>query len=155
MTKGDSSSNPERYMSVTWTTDDEHLLKATRGDPASQAIWEAYAMLLAIITWIPHFPLGRCKLQLRGDALGVLQAVLARRAKCPQINRIIAETQLALGSTMYDLFASHIWSEHNDIADDLSRLNEGASVPDKCAEAVCDEVHRPTWTFLTSSLDMA
>ena len=108
-------------------------------------------MVLALATWISFFPVGRCKLQLRGDAQGVLQSVLARRAKCPQINMIIAETQLILGSTMYDLYAAHVWSEHNDVADGLSRLYEGAKVPDECAEAICDDVARPVWAFLGSS----
>ena len=145
---------PDRYVTMTWTSADEKLLAAQRGDPASQAIWEAYAMLLALIVWVPHLPQGRCKLQLRGDAQGVLQSVLVRRAKCPQINKIIAETQLALGATMYDLYAAHVWSEHNEVADCLSRLNEGAEVPDVCAGAICDEVVRPTWAFLGNSDDI-
>ena len=145
-----TAENPERYLAVTWTADDEKLLGTLRGDPASQAIWEAYAMVLALATWMPFLPKGRCKLELRGDAQGVLQSVLARRAKCPQINKIIAETQLILGSTMYDLYAAHVWSEHNDVADCLSRLDEGAQVPDECAKATRDEVIRPVWAFLGS-----
>ena len=148
---GDSAVLRERYLTATWTSEDEKLLDARCGDPASQAIWEAYAMVLALATWAPYLPNGRCKLQLRGDAQGVLQSVLARRAKCPQINKIIAETQLILGATMYDLYAAHVWSEHNDVADSLSRLNEGATVPDECAEAICDVVAPPVWAFLGSS----
>ena len=104
--------------------------------------------MLAISTWIESLPLARCRLELRGDAQGVLQAILARRGKCATINRIIAEIQLLLGESMYDIYAAHVWSEDNDRADKLSRVPEGAAIPRDCSKVVFSPVVRRPWTFL-------
>ena len=85
----------EYYMHVTWNSRDEKRLSAKRGDPASQAIWEAFMMLLALSTWVGMLPAGRVAIEFRGDAKGVLQSVMARRAKSLVLNLIIAEAQLS------------------------------------------------------------
>ena len=120
------------YLHVEWTSADEAALGAWRGDAGSQAIWEAYALLIAVNTWRDALVQMYGTIELRGDAQGVLQAVLARRARCPAVNLVVAEVQLVLGASMHDVFAAHVWSEDNDVADDLSRLAEGAALPPAC-----------------------
>ena len=87
-------------------------------------------------------------LELRGDAQGVLQAVLARRARCPSVNLIVAEIQLVLGASMFDMFAAQVWSEDNDVADALSRLAEGAVMPLACRTAQAWPAARNVWRFI-------
>ena len=120
---------PTRYMATAWSEEDEKLLRARRGDPGSQAVWETYALLLAIEAWACLLSRRFGTLELRGDAQGVLQAILKRRAKSPIINLLVAEIQLCLAASMFDIFGAHVWSEDNGWADDLSRLEEGATLP--------------------------
>ena len=47
------------------------------------------------------------RLIFRGDAQGVLQRVVFRRAKLPQRNPIVSEIALTLGGTMHDVLGSH------------------------------------------------
>ena len=125
------------------------MLKVAIGDPAGQAIWEAYMALVAIHSFSRQVQEHPGTLQLIGDAEGVLKAVLARRARCPVINKIIMEIQLILGQSMADLFASHIWSEENEVADQLSRTAEGALLPPECETAREFRAVRPSFSFLT------
>ena len=106
-------------------------------------------MLIAISTWASSMPLVRTSLNLRGDALGVLQVVMARRAKSPVINKIIAEIQLLLGGTMFDLYLADVWSEKNEVADKLSRVPQGEEVPECCTGEPSPAIRRQ-WKFLQS-----
>ena len=60
---------PDAFVTTEWTSEDEELLGTRRGDPAHQATWEAFMVLLAI----RHFvvPGVRGRIVLVGDALGV------------------------------------------------------------------------------------
>ena len=42
---------PWAYFAVTWTHEDEMFASATIGDCASQARWEFYMLLVAVLTW--------------------------------------------------------------------------------------------------------
>ena len=148
----DTKNTIDHWWACAWTEDDETLLGAKLGDAGSQAVWEGYALLLAISTWQDKLENLRCTIELRGDALGVLQAVLARRGCCPEVNLIVAEIQLLLGRSMHDLFAIHIWSEDNTLADQLSRIPEGASIPDECPESRRHQVKRRRWCSLRHSI---
>jgi hypothetical protein len=146
-----SSEQPSQYMTTAWNAEDEKLLGATRGDPASQAVWETYALLLAVDAWASVLTDHSGTLEFRGDAQGILQAVLKRRARSPVINLLIAELQLCLGRTMFDMYASHVWSEDNELADDLSRLGEGAVLPASFADIDQTIIIRHSWKFLSQS----
>ena len=136
------------FLHVTWTLEDERVLSARRGDPAFQATWEIYALLIAISTWQNLLASKHGPLQLQGDAQGVLQAVLQRRARAPTINFIIAEIQLLLGPSMMDLFAAHFWSEENWCADALSRISEGAQIPESLKDFKRWSPRRRCWKFV-------
>jgi len=139
-------------MTVQWTADDEALLRAKRGDPGSQATWETYALLLAVEAWASVLARRFGTLELRGDAQGILQAVLKKRARSPIINILVAELQLCLASSMFDIFGSHVWSEDNEWADDLSRLGEGATLPPVFEDILKTNIYTEKnnkWKFLT------
>ena len=87
-------------------------------------------------------------LHLIGDAEGVLRAVVKRKAKCPALNLIMAEISLTLSQTPWELEAAHIWSEENAIADALSRICQGAALPEEVAEAEFDPVRKQPLTFV-------
>ena len=138
------------YLFTRWTSLDEELLNVRVGDPAAQAIWEAFSLLIAINTWKHVLAQRSGTLELRGDAEGVLKAVLQRRAKAPVVNLIVAEMQLVLGQTMFDMFAAHVWSEENVVADLLSRQAEGAPFPDQLLSAAKWNAKRGPWALLGS-----
>ena len=137
-----------QYCSTTWSEADAVALSANVGDCASQAVWECYMLLLAVTTWQQTLIDVSGSMQVIGDAEGVLKAVLARRAKAPTINKLVMEIQLVLGPSMQDIYATHIWSEDNEIADMLSRRSEGAELPSSCSTASEAAVVRPRLRFL-------
>ena len=105
-------------------------------------------LLLACATWHEELTYQAGELRLTGDAEGVLRAVLSRRSKSPIINLIIMELQHVLGQTMHDIYAVHVWSKDNHVADALSRLNEGYEMPPECLGKHHKDVVRPRWRFL-------
>ena len=44
---------PVAFVVTKWTEEDEELLGTQRGDPAHQATWEAFIVLLAIRCFVP------------------------------------------------------------------------------------------------------
>ena len=117
------------YVAVQWTASEAKMLGASRAWAGDQPVWEAYMLLVAISTWLEVIVGAGVRLHFRGDAQGVLQGVIARRAKQPVLNAIIGEIQLLLGRSTHDLQATHIWAERNEMADALSRLGQGAALP--------------------------
>ena len=122
------------YMHCAWEDADRQALGAWGKEAKDQPLWEAYMLLIAVAEWTPLLHDGVGKLAIRGDAQGVLQAAIKGRAKLPLLNSIIAEIQLNLAKTKFDLYAVHIWSERNELCDQLSRVMEGASIPEVCAQ---------------------
>ena len=109
-------------------------------------------LLVALEEWKGKFHEGIGKLSIVGDAQGVLQAAIKGRAKLPKLNEVIAEIQLQLSHTKYDLTATHIWSEKNAVCDQLSRLSEGASLPEECLRwRRSPRLHRGQWQLLGKS----
>ena len=136
------------YYTV-WDATDEIATGALKEDPGSQPLWEAYALLLAITTWATFIKDAEGQLGLRGDASGVLQSVVRRKARHPLLNAIVIEAQLELGVGMSDLTAAHYWSEDNGVADDLSRVGEGSAIPQVLQGIVPSRpVRRQPWAFL-------
>ena len=92
-------------------------------------------LLLAILTWLPWLRRHTGPVVYKGDAKGVLQGVLANKARSPRLNLIVAEVSLGLCDTHHCLAAQHLWSERNVVCDKLSRLHEGAELPDEVSHA--------------------
>ena len=108
--------------------------------------------LVVIRTWLEVIVELGARVLFRGDAQGVLQGVIARRAKQPVLNAIIGEIQLLLGRSTLGLQAAHIWAERNEMADALSRLGQGAALPTALRErGRAVPVVRREWQLLGSS----
>ena len=136
------------YLSSVWSEEDRTLLGTTAGDPAAQALWEAYALLVAVCTWEYRIRQSLGRLTLRGEAGGVLQAVACNRARDPRLNFFVAETNSVLGPTMHELSAVPWWSEQNHLCDLLSRCHaELHSLPALRAAAQVTP-KRATWRLL-------
>ena len=149
---GNSTSTLDAWLAVGWTQLDHDTLKANREDPSFQADWEAYAMLLALWTWREQLAPCRGKLVLWGDALGVLQATIRRRARNPRINLILVEAQLVMGYLGGELAAAHWWSERNVVCDELSRLDQDGSIPAMLHGVPRTEVLHRKWRILGSDV---
>ena len=54
------------YLRAKWSDQGAKALYANFTDPAYQAVWEAYAMLIALATWEAQFR-DPCTVTLRGD----------------------------------------------------------------------------------------
>ena len=129
----DIGGKTQRWMSCTWSRKDWNYLGVDEENPKFQPLWEAYMLLIAIETWVHLFDDNVGKLVVKGDAQGVLQGAIKGRGKMAKLNVIIAEMQLLLAATRFDLTAVHIWSERNEACDSLSRLAQGATFPKECA----------------------
>ena len=101
------------HWSVKWSPEDETLLEAHIGDCASQARWEAYALLKAVRVWRPILRVSDSQLAFCGDALGVLHDAVSFKARDPMLNRIMAELALQIAPLGLSVSAIHTWSECN------------------------------------------
>lgn len=113
----------KNWMAVVWETDTLNRFKAVLGDPAHQTLWESLMLLLALMAWAE--PQAGLAMRVRGDNVGALTCALRLRGR-GQINAVAIE--LAWRKAIYGwcIVPSHLPSEHNELADALSKL---AAVP--------------------------
>ena len=140
---------PDAFVTTEWTSEDEELLGTRRGDPAHQATWEAFMVLLAI----RHFvvPGVRGRIVLVGDALGVWFGMVKFCARAGKINEIAKEVAMHLAPLGHELVGVHIWSEANTLADGLSRVAELGVMPEGLVNARHELLARrdaEVWKFL-------
>ena len=109
---------------VCWigTEQDKELLGTKWGDPAHQATWESFMVLLAIRHFVTADVRGR--IVLVGDALGVWFGMVRFCAQAKEINEIAKEVAMHLAPLDHEFEGVHIWSEMNTLADALSRVAE-------------------------------
>ena len=110
-------------------------------------------LLVAFATWEDALSRTVGLLHVQGDAQGVLQAAITRRARNAQLNLIIAEMQIYLGAAHHDMYATHFWAEDNELCDALSRLPEGAHIPEELSQVAWAEPVRAEWALLKPSGD--
>ena len=97
---------PVETFALVWTKDDERHLSARIGEPASQALWEAYMMLRCMWHWLRDEDQGFVRI--RGDAQGVLSALIKRSAASPLLNNVVKEVASHLALRHQTLEAIHI-----------------------------------------------
>ena len=118
---------PREYMALRWDEGHAEILGVGAGDVAGQATFEAYQMLEAVVMWVDKTTRG--KITLIGDAEGVLFGLTKLSAPSPIINDVAKEVALHLAPLGLALSGIHVWGEDNDLADALSRLQDGEAVP--------------------------
>ena len=106
-------------------------------------------MLLAFRQWAPSLAVTEGRVTVCGDALGVLHDAVKLRARDKRLNNIMAELALTIAPYGLELAALHIWSEWNDVCDELSRgtgLTNSALLRSKRVHPLADR-----FTFLRQS----
>ena len=93
------------------------------------ARWEAFCLLLAVRAWQQVIFASTGALVAMGDALGMLFGAVRFKSKDPGINLIFMEVALVFAPRGATIEAMHWWSEENEVADALSRLDDGAELP--------------------------
>ena len=80
-----------------------------------------------------------------GDALGILHDAQEFRAQDAVLNSIMAELALIIAPMGNDLRAIHLWTQRNGTCDALSRLTDGAAIPEILSTA--KQMSRPTLNY--------
>ena len=88
-----------RAAHIWLSTADYELVKASPGDSAGQAKFEALTLLISVTTWLPLLATMQGSLTFVGDALGILQHALKLRAKEPVLNGIMVGEKFDLRRT--------------------------------------------------------
>ena len=102
--------------------------KATKGDPAWQSEWEFLAVVVSFAVFV-HF-LGKAKVKVQTDNSANIAAAMKLSSPKPLMNALAGELSLRLEVLQGHLeFMEHIPGLMNVIADALSRLEAGKSLP--------------------------
>ena len=139
---------PTQYIAWKWKARHQEWAQAQLKDAASQAIWESLALVMAIETWKDVMLPTGSRWYLLGDALGVLQGATQFHSKDPAINKLFMELALIVVEAGREIHAEHLWSEKNNMADDLSRLHEGAKLPQQLWGVPRAKAKEPTWNII-------
>ena len=123
------------FWAGAWTDEELKLLQIKRGDPAGQARLEAFTLLHSVSTWRKILSTSSGSLAIMGDALGVLHDAQKFRARDSVLNAVMAELALIIAPMGHDLRAIHLWTQRNETCDALSRLTEGAAMPEVLSRA--------------------
>ena len=112
---------------------DLNLFGAVRGDPAWQSEWELYAVLVSVVVFSDIVK--DKKMALQTDNTATMRASMVLKSPTATMNAIASEIALRLDKNRitFDI-SEHIPGLLNYIADSLSRLSEGAKLPE-CLEA--------------------
>ena len=97
-------------------------------------------LLLALKVWVLIFK--RAKIVIINDASGVLVSIVRMRARARSVNEVCKETALVLAPFGYHLEGIHVYSEHNVLADTISRASSQAELPRAVANARREVVDR-------------
>ena len=119
---------PVSWIASPWSQEDLDIFGARIGDPAWQAEWELLAILVAIDTWLPLL-VGENACLVQSDALAALHSAARLAGRSASMNALAAEIALGIESAQVNLDAEHLRGALNFQCDALSRLDQGAVVP--------------------------
>ena len=115
----------EAYLTDALTSEDAKGLGFVIGSCKAQAIVETLALAVALRTWLPSWSAARAVVRARSDSQAALGALKKGASGSPAINRIVREIALDIALSKYGVdFVEHVRGKDNDVADDLSRLDE-------------------------------
>jgi len=115
-----SAGSPREYAEVKWLPCDAKKLGTKIGAPDGQTSWEYAVILLALVLWgFEHRSTG---LAILGDNLAALNGALHLRGK-GKLALITKEISWRKVRLAWKFSAGHLPSEHNALADSLSRLH--------------------------------
>ena len=110
----------KQHFSCQWTVKDASHLDIKIGEPAGQTFWEYATLLIGLEVWCGRFLTET--LAVLGDNTGSLQDALQLKGRGPllSLSRELSWRQARHG---WKFTVGHVPSEHNDLADALSRLH--------------------------------
>jgi len=121
---------PIAWIALDWSEEDLFFLQAQKGDPAWQAEWELFAVLIAVDTWLANLK-GQSTFLMQTDATAALFAAARLAGRTPAMNVLAVELAVRLESAQVGLAPEHLRGTLNVECDALSRLSQGAKVPDR------------------------
>jgi len=107
------------HASIAWTARDAKRFRVELGSPRGQTTWEYLVVLLALDLWADRFRASG--VALLGDNLAALNGAISLKGKS-ELNRITRELAWRKVRRGWHYACGHLPSEHNEIADALSRL---------------------------------
>jgi len=107
------------YVVLEWDLSMVPGLNVTPGLPKHQTFWEFLMVLVSLLCWADGFP--NEQLQILGDNTGALQTVLDMKGRGPML-AISRELSWRKARRKWEFRVGHLPSEHNGVADQLSRM---------------------------------
>jgi hypothetical protein len=131
-----------QYFSVVWSGDEAPHLPIWTHDCKHQTFWEFCTLLLTLVVWGDKYT--DHSLHLLGDNTGSLQNALDLKGRGPLL-AVAREISWRQARRKWSFTVGHIPSEHNDVADALSRVADpaGAHGWPRAALAGADAVTPP------------
>jgi len=112
--------HPVEFAELAWTTRDAKKLGTSIGAPDGQTSWEYLVILVALVLWgHEHRETG---VAILGDNLAALNGALHLRGR-GALTLITKELSWRKVRLSWKFAAGHLPSEHNHLADALSRLH--------------------------------
>ena len=121
------------WFATTWSSEKLSLVGVEPGQPRHRTFFELLTLLLALIQW-GDFAAKDAVLTLVGDNTGSLQEALSLKGK-GSLNLLSKELACRQAKHQWKFAVGHLATEANKIADALSRLPQGAPLPDEVARA--------------------
>ena len=122
------ANGPVAWWAQELQPEDFAFLQATPGDPAWQTEWEMLAIIVSLTSFSKF--IRHKAVSLLADNTGVLETTLKLRSSKPGMALLAAELVVTLKEMDSQIaFGRHLRSAANYLADALSRLSVGKSVP--------------------------
>ena len=109
-----------------WCNEDVAHLKVWRDDPAHQTFWEYLMVLMSLIRWGHQFV--HEEVAILGDNTGALQNAVSLKGK-GELMAIAREISWRQAREKWAFSVGHLPSEHNVVADSLSRRYDPDPLP--------------------------
>ena len=122
--------NPDRevveYFSIVWDGEEAKHLHVVPGDSRHQTFWEYATLLLCLMTWGDNFT--KESVLVVGDNTGSLSNALSLKGK-GDLLAISRELSWCQARRHWQFSVGHLPSEHNVVADALSRRTDPKGAP--------------------------
>ena len=125
------------FVEVRWRMSMVPDLDVEIGAPRSQTFWESLMLMICLLVWAGDFE-GKT-LRLAGDNTGSLQNALALRGRGPLL-AVAREITWRRARLKWSFSVAHLPSEHNTVADALSR--RGGPLPQPRPACLRDALQR-------------
>ena len=115
-----------RWFSSRLTKHDERQFHHKIGQADGQQVWETLCLVVALRLWLPRWKNKRVKIAVKSDNMTALTA--AAKLKCATSPLLGRELSMIYTSSSFEpAIVEHLPGAMNDMADNLSRLDEPGS----------------------------